>query len=367
MVNTMKVVRLDTSIEQLLERQAGAPSSSVLATIVSTIGSTYRKAGARMLIEAGGRITGLLSGGCFEQDLRAHAAKVFSTGIARAVIYDTRDDDDLIFGIGAGCEGVMRILLEPAQAGSRGIRALAAASVIARQGGITALATIHEGAPGELGTYLETDLVDQPVADACAVAVRTIQSQSISWGDNQSREAWIQVVAPPPAILICGAGADAEPVVAALRALRFPVTIVDHRPAYGDLARFPGSSIVVGPAADLADNVDLKHYFAAVIMSHHLPSDAKYLQAIAASDINYVGLLGPRLRRAKLVAEIGDLAQKLNNRLRGPVGLDIGAVTPEGIALAIVAELHAVAAFQSVELATTGAGSIQRRAISTIA
>jgi xanthine dehydrogenase accessory factor len=151
-------------------------------------------------------------------------------------------------------------------------------------------------------------------------------------------------VLPPPAVLICGAGPDAEPLVAGFRALRCPVTVADHRPAYANPANFPGAAVVLGPAATLADRLDLNRYFAAVIMSHHLPSDADYLRALAGTTLKYIGVLGPRARRSRLLTEIGAVAGQFENRLRGPIGLDIGAVTPEGIALAILAEVHAVAA-----------------------
>src|SRR6202041_2419643 len=107
-------VRLDTSLELLLQRAPAAQTSRVLATVVATAGSTYRKPGARMLIMADGSYLGLLSGGCLEADLKLHAQQVLENGGPRAVEYDMRGPDDVLFGIGAGCEGAMRVLLEPA-------------------------------------------------------------------------------------------------------------------------------------------------------------------------------------------------------------------------------------------------------------
>jgi xanthine dehydrogenase accessory factor len=78
-----------------------------------------------------------------------------------------------------------------------------------------------------------------------------------------------------------------------------------------------------------------------VVMSHHLPSDLAYLKVLAASAIPYVGLLGPAVRRERLLAELGSDARSLNQRLHAPVGLPLGGRTPESIALAIVAQLHA--------------------------
>jgi xanthine dehydrogenase accessory factor len=342
-------LRLDTSLEWLAERLAAVQAPAVVATVISAVGSTYRKPGARMLLEADGNITGLLSGGCFEQDLREHALHVLSSEIARTITYDMRSEDDLIFGIGTGCEGRMEILLEPAPPGGPLTRALTAASELSRRGEPVALAAIHAGPAGELGTRLWREREQPPLAEAltvaCERALDVRQSQSVQWGASSDlRQAYIQVVLPPPSILICGAGPDAEPLVAGFRALRYPVTVVDHRPAYANPANFPGATVMLGSAATLAERLDLNRYFAAVVMSHHLTSDADYLRTLAATSVEYIGLLGPRPRRSRLLTEIGAAAGRIEHRLRGPVGLDIGAVTPEGIALAILAEVHAVAA-----------------------
>jgi len=141
--------RLDSGFELLFE-QLPPSGPVVLATVVNTAGSTYRKPGARMLMLPEGRYVGLLSGGCLEGDLAEHAARVLAEGDPRAIEYDLRGPDDALFGIGAGCEGAMRILLEPAGAGSSARAALAHASSATRRGDATALAVVHDGAA--LGT-----------------------------------------------------------------------------------------------------------------------------------------------------------------------------------------------------------------------
>lgn len=344
-------VRLDTSLELLLERHAALASGTVLATIVATAGSTYRKAGARMLVEADGRLHGLLSGGCLEGDLREHAGSVRDAGRPRIVEYDMRRDDDLLYGIGAGCEGAMRILLEPAGAGSPAHAALVHVGAASQAGRATALGVVHEGPPTALGTraWPGAPEVEPPLAAACAAALALRESRGCRWNDETTpTEAWIQYVAPPPRLLICGAGPDAQPVARQARALGWPVTVVDHRPAYLDPTPFAGASVVRVDPSELGRTLDLAGFAAAVVMSHHLASDAGYLHALASAPADtgpaYVGLLGPRARREKLLGDLGPLAAALAPRLRGPVGLDIGAATPEGIALAIAAELHAFAA-----------------------
>jgi xanthine dehydrogenase accessory factor len=342
-------VRLDPSPELLAARLKAAETACVVATVVSALGSTYRKPGARMLIEADGRITGLLSGGCFEQDLREHSAAVLANGVARTVTYDMRGDNDLVFGLGSGCEGSMHILLESASIGSSTANAIITACDLSRRGESVALATIHEGPAEFVGTHLWRAGANLPpgklFTDACGQVVEGSHPQALVWAESPTKiRAWVQPLPPLPAILICGAGPDAVPVVAALQALHFPVTVVDHRPAYADASNFPGAEVALGTPATLAARLDLTRFFATVVMSHHLPSDADYLRNLAPTNIPYIGLLGPRARRDRLLTDLGSAADSLGGRIRGPVGLDIGAVTPEGIALAIAAEIHAEAA-----------------------
>jgi xanthine/CO dehydrogenase XdhC/CoxF family maturation factor len=333
-------VRLDTSLELLLDHIPAAADRRVLATVVATAGSTYRKPGARMMIMADGSYLGLLSGGCLEADLLFHAREVLESGRARAVAYDMRGPDDVLFGIGAGCEGAMRVLLEPAGPGSTAETSLIAAGRATRAGEPTALALVHESDELELGTYhsgAEPPALRAPVHEA----LESRQSRSV-WDEQRRARAFIQYLAPPPHLLICGAGPDAEPVAAAARTLGWRVTVVDHRPAYSVDNRFPGARVLLADAKSLRDSVELQGCHAAVVMSHHLASDQVYLRELANAGVPpYVGLLGPEARRQRIAADLGPVADKLRGRLRGPVGLDIGAATPEGIALAIVTEVHA--------------------------
>jgi xanthine/CO dehydrogenase XdhC/CoxF family maturation factor len=161
--------------------------------------------------------------------------------------------------------------------------------------------------------------------------------------DGANVTAFVDVIPLPPRILILGAGPDAAPVVSAGHALGWSVTLFDHRPAYAEPAHFPlAECVLLGAADELSARLDLRQFDAAVVMSHHLVADLAYLRQLAAMPLRYVGLLGPAPRRHRLLAELGASAQALDGRLYGPVGLDIGARTPEAIAVAIVAEIHAV-------------------------
>jgi xanthine/CO dehydrogenase XdhC/CoxF family maturation factor len=334
-------VRLDTSLELLLERAPVTQGARVLATVVATAGSTYRKPGARMLIMADGTYLGLLSGGCLEADLKLHAQQVLNDGVPRAIEYDMRGPDDILFGIGAGCEGAMRVLLEPAAAGSPAAAALSAAGAATQSGQSTVLVSVHEFGGFPLGTYAAAPPLPPALLQAAARSLASGDSQS-AHDETSVKRAFVQFLAPPPHILICGAGPDAQPVVSAARALGWRVTVVDHRPAYAMAADFPSADVKLCDPGALRGVIALERCHAAVVMSHHLQSDAAYLRELAlAGAPAYIGLLGPEARRKRLARELAGEAEKLKTRIRGPVGIDIGAVTPEGIALSIIGQIHA--------------------------
>jgi xanthine/CO dehydrogenase XdhC/CoxF family maturation factor len=336
-------VRLDTSLELLQTVDPVDRAGSVLATVVATAGSTYRKPGARMLIRCDGRYVGLLSGGCLESDLTEHAQKVRATGTAVAIEYDMRGPDDVLFGIGAGCEGAMRVLLEPAGPGSSADLALKAVVEATARGVSARLTVVHEATALRLGTYAVAP--DHPALQAAeTTATQEARSQSVDHRHDASPlRAFVEHVLPIPRLLICGAGPDAEPVVRAAVALHWRVVVVDHRPAYVIPEHFCGAETHLLEPGKLPELLAADHFHAAIVMSHHLPSDARYLEGLAANETpGYVGLLGPTARRERLYRDIGpEPTQRLRGRLHAPVGLDLGATTPEGIALAMVGQLHA--------------------------
>jgi xanthine/CO dehydrogenase XdhC/CoxF family maturation factor len=237
----------------------------------------------------------------------------------------------------------MRVLLEPAAPGSAAAHALTFAARASHQGRPTSLVMVHESTALGLGTYPAGAPLPSELIEAAGRAVANAASTDLDiQGKGHRLRAFVQFLAPPPHLLVCGAGSDAEPVVTAARALGWQVTVVDHRGAYTDSRRFPGAHVVLAEADALRTAVDLGLCHAAVVMSHLLNSDAAYLRELAAAGApGYVGLLGPMARRRRLIQEIGSAADALQTRLHSPVGLDVGAVIPEAIALAIVGEIHA--------------------------
>lgn len=337
----------------LREREAGR--GVALATIVRTAGSTYRKAGAQMLITQSGEYAGLLSGGCLEGDLREHARMVLHSGQASIVQYDMRSADDQLFGLGAGCEGAMDILLQAVGPANQW-QPVAELSRHWQHNQASRLALVISSSEPYWpvgGVLLDSgEFIAPGAAPAVPSAERHRAQQALleHQPDNTSfmlggTQLFMLCSSAAPRLLILGAGPDAQPLATLTDFLGWKATIYDHRPAYANRDRFPQAErVVAARPGELQQQLRLNDYHAVVVMSHHLDSDLQYLQQVAHCEVGYIGLLGPAARRERLFTDLGPDYRKLRERLHAPVGLQIGASTPEAIALAVISEIHAVLA-----------------------
>lgn len=310
-------------------RKAGDPL--VLGTVYETAGSTYSKSGSRVLIDGEGNYQGLVSGGCLEGDLAEHAAAVLQSNDARSVCYDMRGEHDILFGTGVGCDGMLKVLLQPLSPGGDDPWApLARMAELAMGSQASRCAVVVEGDEAPVGsTFLEDEVPAEHPDGLHAL-------------ENPARKVLVYPLKPIPRLLLLGAGVDAVPLVEFAERLGWRVTVCDHRRSYlqrGDLSQ--AEEVIELRPEGLAERVDLSGWDACVVMSHHLASDRSYLAALADRPIPWVGVLGPKARRERLLRELGDGAGSLKDKLRGPVGLDIGANDPASIALSIMAELTA--------------------------
>ena len=308
-------------------KESGGPL--VLGTVYETAGSTYSKSGSRVLIDGEGNYQGLVSGGCLEGDLAEHAATVLQSGEARSVCYDMRGEHDILFGTGVGCDGMLKVLLQPLTAGGDEPWApLARMAELAMGAEASRCAVVVEGKEAPVGSTFLDDQVPREHPDG----LHTLT--------NPARKVLVYPLHPIPRLLVLGAGVDAVPLVEFAERLGWRVTVCDHRRAYlerGDLGA--AEDVVELRPEEVADRIDLDCRDACVVMSHHLASDRAYLAALADRPIPWVGVLGPGARRERLLRELGEGAGDLQHKLRGPVGLDIGANDPASIALSIMAEL----------------------------
>ena len=308
-----------TAILGALAAQRGTPA--VLATLVGVEGSSYRRPGARLLCLADGSRLGSISGGCLEEDLLEQARGVLDSGAARTVTYDTTAENDLVWGVGQGCQGVVRIFLERLPADSPVWVETLRAQLAARRAVPLA---VHHGGPAPTGTQLTAAL---PASVPRA-------------------EVFLETIPVPPALVIFGAGDDAQPLAALAKTLGWHITVADARAAYATPSRFPSAAaLIVAPAAELAARADPGAGDFAVILTHRYADDLELLRRLLPHPLAYLGLLGPRKRTDRLLAQLraeglaptGEMLAKLH----APVGLDLGGRTPETVALAILAEVQA--------------------------
>lgn len=299
----------------------GAPA--VLATVVATLGSTYRRPGARMLLTESGWAAGSISGGCLEGDVLRTAWERTEHGPA-LVTYDSTADEDIVWGFGLGCNGVVQVLFER----------------LPEDGG--PLAHLALAKPGFLMTYLGSGprlgehrwLPEDPRLDG-GVGLVEVDGEPIL----------VEAVLPPRPLLIFGAGHDARPLVDAAKAVGFRVTVVDGRAAYARPERFPSADEVRYLAPRDTASLAVDERTAVVVMTHGYLNDLAILRAILPSSAGYVGLLGPARRAERLLSDLRDEGvvptEAQLARLCAPVGLDLGAEGPHEIAVAVVAEILA--------------------------
>ena len=339
-------------------RQQG--ETAALATVVAVSGSSYRRPGARMLLTTDGWVAGGVSGGCLESDVSARARAVMESGQADIVTYDTTEDGDIVFGVGLGCRGVIQILIEPLT-GSRPDLEFLSALAQRREAGVCATVFRSEGNNStHLGNRLllsQTGSVYGGLVDAILAArVRSDAGDVLVSGISGVREyamsggfvsVFLEALLPPQSLVIFGAGHDAPPLVRLAKELGWYVTVADARPAYATAARFPlADAVLVCPPEEAVRRLPLDTGTAVVLMTHNYLHDRALLKHWLSSSIRYLGVLGPKRRMERLLSELPPetVTDEALSRLHSPVGLDIGADTPETIALSIIAGIQAVAA-----------------------
>jgi xanthine dehydrogenase accessory factor len=335
-----------------------------LATVVNVTGSAYRRPGARMLIAADGQTVGSVSGGCLERDILNQAQRVLQCNKPRVVTYDSMSDDDIVWEFNLGCKGIVDVLIEPLpHNGKRDLLAFLADCFDHSQAGI--VATLF-GVEGHMQATIGNRLMlrgQQPAIhdigdDDLAEAIRGDSRHALERGTSTIKMyemstgralVFIEAIQPPVPLVIFGAGHDAVPLVRFAKELGWHVTVVDPRPGHAIPTRFPfADTLIVCRPDEIYERIKIDRCTVAVVMTHNFIHDAELLRMLLPSALRYLGLLGPTRRAQRLLHEAQETGVLLNehnlDRVYSPVGLDIGADTPEEIALAVVAEIQAVLA-----------------------
>ena len=349
-----------------------------LATIVGVKGSTYRRAGARLLVPDTGESVGNLSGGCLEGEVEGLARAVMSEGRPRLALFDLTADDEVIWGWGLGCNGAIEVFIEPAAKAAETAGALRQA--------------LEQERPIVMATVIDSDLPTVPRGARMLArpggpeggtgdrdvdtALAGLASEALATGITETRviscpagdvRVFLEALQPPIRLLVCGAGHDAIPLVAAASAMGWRVVVADDRDAFLDAGRFPGAkSFLSTEPGDVGDALELDGRTYAVVMSHNYLRDRDYLRGLLNTGVSYIGMLGPNERLRRLLDDLGRQEVAPSGvdagKLHGPAGLDIGAEGPEEIASAIVAEILAVSRGRGAGFLRDRSGPIHHRA-----
>ena len=295
----------------------------VLATIVQTKGSSYRKAGAHMMINSLGQSFGMLSGGCLEADLKRQARKCWTTNQSQVVCYDMSDESDIAWQLGIGCGGMVRVFIQP----------------INQANSYHHLHLVHQA-------FIDNQSIDYQLTvndvDALNQCVFTTQNLEKSSSFDEATQCFTSHLKSKPRIVIFGGGIDSLPLVSLMKTMAWNITLIDARSNYARPSVFKSADTIINQSyQSLTKHPALINCNAIVIMHHNIEYDAYAIKLAQSSPATYVGLLGPTHRTERVFEQrcLDDIS--LRCPLTNPIGLALGGDLPETIALSIVSEIQA--------------------------
>jgi len=325
----------------------------VLCTVVRLEGSGYGQPGSRLLITHSGERIGYISGGCLEKDL---IRQVWSrTASSPALLaFDTRGNSVTPSRYQTGCEGVVYVLCQRIEStNSLAYQALAESQLSGKRLNI---ATVYrsESCNAHVGdmwmvkpkTADGSDSIPTLLRERLSAALRN-QTLEFSGGDGKRIEVAIEILRPPRQLVIFGAGDDVIPLVASANLQGWNVSVVGRRPELACESRFPGADVYCGPCDELPQALSINTETSIVMMTHDLEADVRLLPQLLDLPAQSIGILGPKRRLGRVVQALYERGRTISveeaERIRSPIGLDIGAASPAEVAASIIAELIALA------------------------
>ena len=337
-----------------------AGKQTALATVVNVEGSSYRREGARMLIAEDGQITGAISGGCLEGDALRKALFVMQEKKAKLVVYDTSNEDDVEVGFQLGCNRIIQVLIEPINNDkpNNPISILKEALTTRHYAIVATVFSLNRNSP-QVGTCLllkedgtivkaisDDGLVDLVVNDAKTGLKQRESSIKNYIYEERELTAFVNLIKPQITLVVVGAGNDAMPVVKIAELLGWKVMVVDGRSNYANTKRFSsGCQVIVSKPEKIFSEINIDDQTVFVLMTHNYNYDLAMLRELIIRNVRYIGVLGSGGKMKRMIEELKEQNLNMDNELPkifGPVGLDVGAETPEEIALSIMAEIQTV-------------------------
>jgi xanthine dehydrogenase accessory factor len=337
-----------------IERWRRGGEGIALATVVATRRSAPRPAGAKLGVSSGGELAGSVSGGCVENDVYGAAQEVLAGAAPRLLTYGI--SDDLALEVGLPCGGEIDVFVE--QADQELVDRLRRVIEDERR---AVLFTVVEGqGVGERWLALEGEETDAP-AELAAEADGLLRTGRSTVLEQEGRKVFADVFEPPPRLLVIGAVDTAEALCAAAKQLGWRTIVADARGKFATPERIPSADeLIVGWPDDIIERVRPDYATAILVLTHEDRFDVPALKGALATEAFYIGALGSRRnqeRRRERLQEAG-VAEEHLERISGPIGLDIGAVSPAETALSILAEIVARRAGRSGGPLQTAAGRI---------
>ncbi|MFT4668916.1 MAG: xanthine dehydrogenase accessory factor [Flavobacteriaceae bacterium] len=302
---------------------------TVLATVVDLDGSSYRKPGVRMLLLENGEMIGAVSGGCVEKDIARKAMSVFEDGKSKMMIYDGR--------FRLGCEGVLYILIEIFKPNDSFVSDFSECLNIRKRFKFDSYYRKEEGVFNGIGTFVELQELGYSVSDIPPQESAVLDSSILHF---------TQTMRPCFKLMIFGAEHDAVQLCTFASLNGWEVTVVSGPMEPKTIDNFPGATDFYSASPDMLELSKIDDQTAIVLMSHNFANDLKFLIELKDTSPAYLGLLGPAHRREKLLSQlidyIPDVDEKFIDLIHGPAGLNIGAETPQEIAVSILSEILSV-------------------------
>jgi len=368
------------SIISAYEETENKDQKSVLATVVHVEGSSYRAAGARMLVDEYGFMTGAISGGCLEGDALRKALLALDQNKNKLVTYDTSDEDDAVIGAQLGCNGIIQVLFEPIDPDQENnpIELLKKAESYDQPVALVSIFNLDK-IKNQVGTTLlidekgeSTGKIDEPALSEKIqqVAGNSLEKRLNHFGEyhaeNDTQNAFIDIIAPPPTLVLVGAGNDSQVLSRMAEVLGWDIVVADGRPTHANEQRFSSCQVVVTNPEEILDDIRINETTAFVLMTHNYNYDLAVLKLLLNEEkIPYIGILGPNKKHQRMLGDLAadgiELTDEQSAKIYAPVGLQLGAETPAEIGLSILSEIQAVLTESEVRHLRELEGSIHKK------